>query len=107
VAIHYAIMFLMATACFWWTRSEALMMAYYDLFSITRVPDSAFRGAIRSTFALGIPLLMIASVPAKILVGVLESPSQIGALIASSILWFCISQVVWERGLRAYRSAGS
>src|SRR5262245_53980643 len=55
ILVHYSLMFLMATVSFWTVRAQGLVMAYYNLFSIARMPDAAFRGATRAAFTFGIP----------------------------------------------------
>ncbi len=107
VLIHYSLMFLMATVSFWTVRAQGLVMAYYNLFSITRIPDAAFRGAARAFFTLGVPLLIVASVPVKVLTGAMSSPSEIFLLLSMSAVCFLISSLVWRIALRRYSSASS
>ena len=107
VLIHYSLMFLMGTISFWTVRAQGLVMAYYNLFSITRIPDTAFRGSARAVFTLGLPLLVVASVPTKVLTGALNSPAEILLLLAMSTVSFLISSLVWRVALRRYSSASS
>jgi ABC-2 type transport system permease protein len=107
VLIHYSMMFLMGTISFWTVRAQGLVMAYYNLFSITRIPDTAFRGAARAVFTLGLPLLVVASVPVKVLTGAMSSPAEILVLLAMSAASFLLSSLVWRVALRRYSSASS
>ena len=107
VLIHYSLMFLMATVSFWTVRAQGLVMAYYNLFSITRIPDAAFRGAARAFFTLGVPLLIVASVPVKVLAGAVNSPTEIILLLAMGAVCFLFSSLVWRVALRRYSSASS
>jgi ABC-2 type transport system permease protein len=107
VLIHYSLMFLMGTISFWTVRAQGLVMAYYNLFSITRVPDSAFRGASRAAFTLGLPLLLVACVPVKVLTGAMNSHSEVFLLLAMSAVSFLVSSLVWSVALRRYSSASS
>jgi len=107
VVVHYSLMFIMASVSFWTVRTQGLMMAYYNLFSIARIPDVAFRGASRVLFTLAIPMLLVANVPAKLLAHKLTSPTELVLLISMSGLCFLLSQGVWAAGLRCYRSASS
>ena len=107
VLIHYSLMFLMATISFWTVRAQGLVMAYYNLFSIARIPDVAFRGAARVIFTLAIPMLLVASVPVKVLASKLSSPAEIILLLAMGAVCFLASCVVWRVALRRYSSASS
>ena len=82
-------------------------MAYYNLFSLTRVPDAAFSGAARAVFTLAIPVLLVANVPVKVLLGKMDSLVGAGLLLVMSLICFLISSVVWHAALRRYASASS
>lgn len=107
VLIHYSLMFLMATISFWTVRAQGMVMAYYNLFSIARIPDTAFRGAGRVIFTLAIPMLLVASVPVKVLTDKLSSPVEIILLLTMSAITFLASTLVWRRALQRYSSASS
>ncbi len=82
-------------------------MAYYNMFSLTRVPDAAFSGAARALFTIVIPVLLVANVPVKVLLGKMDSFIEAGLLVAMSLVCFLISSVVWRAALRNYSSASS
>ncbi len=82
-------------------------MAYYNLFSLTRVPDAAFSGAARSIFTVFIPVLLVANVPVKSLLGKTESVREVALLAVMSLLCFLVSSKVWRAALRRYSSASS
>ena len=105
--VHYSLMFLMATISFWTVRAQGLVMAYYNLFSIARIPDAAFRGAARVIFTLAIPMLLVSSVPVKVLMQKLSSPAEIVLMLAMSAVCFLTSTLVWRVALRRYSSASS
>lgn len=107
VLIHYCFMFVMATISFWTVRAQGLMMSYYNLFSITRIPDMVFGGASKALFTLAVPLLLIANVPVKLLCNTLTSPAELTLMFGMAIICFLISKLVWNSGLRRYTSASS
>ncbi len=107
VLIHYSLMFLMASISFWTVRAQGLVMAYYNLFSIARIPDVAFGGAARVVFTLVIPMLLVASVPVKVLGAKLTSPTEIILLVTMGGVCFLVSSLVWHVALRRYASASS
>ena len=105
--VHYSLMFLMASISFWTVRAQGMVMAYYNLFSVARIPDAAFRGAGRVIFTLAIPMLLVANVPVKVLLAKLNSPSEIVLMLAMSAVCFLVSHLVWRVALRRYSSASS
>ncbi len=107
ILIHYSLMFLMASISFWTVRAQGLVMAYYNLFSIARIPDAAFRGTARAIFTLAIPMLLVASVPVKLLLEKLTSPGELALMLAMSLVCFLLSNLVWSLALRRYSSASS
>lgn len=107
VLIHYSLMFLMATISFWTVRAQGLVMAYYNLFSIARIPDVAFGGAARVVFTLVIPMLLVASVPVKVLTAKLASFTDIFLLLGMGGVCFLASSLVWHLAMRRYASASS
>ena len=107
ILVHYSLMFLMATMSFWTVRAQGLVMAYYNLFSIARIPDAAFRGATRVIFTLAIPMLLVANVPVKLLLEKLGSLWEIALMLAMSGVCFLLSSLVWRVALRRYSSASS
>jgi ABC-2 type transport system permease protein len=105
IFIHYSLMFLMATISFWTVRAQGLVMAYYNLFSIARIPDTAFRQTGHFAFTLALPILLVSNVPVKVLLGVLNSPVEIALLVSLGVTCFIGSSLFWFRGLRRYSSA--
>jgi ABC-2 type transport system permease protein len=107
ILIHYSLMFLMATTSFWTVRAQGMVMAYYNLFSVARAPDAAFRGTFRAVFTLAVPMLLVANVPVKVIGQKLDAPSEVLLLLAMSLVCFLVSKLVWDRALRQYRTASS
>lgn len=107
VGIHYSVMFLMASCSFWTVRAQGLVMAYYNLFSLTRIPDAAFSGTARAIFTFALPVLLVANVPVKVLLNKLNSLQETGWLLGVSLILFVCSVIVWSAALRRYSSASS
>lgn len=107
VLIHYSFMFIMGTMSFWTVRAQGLMMAYYNLFSISRIPDAVFGGFSKGLFTLGVPLLLVANVPVKVFCQSLASPAEISLLLAMAVICFLASKLIWAAALRRYSSASS
>lgn len=107
ILIHYSLMFLLAAVSFWTVQAQGIVWAYYNLFNVARLPDSAFRGWFRVVFTFAIPMLLVSNVPAKLVVERLTSPLEMLLLLAMSGLCFAVSEVGWRLSLRRYTSASS
>jgi ABC-2 type transport system permease protein len=105
--IHYALMFGMATVCFWTVRAQGIVWGYYNLFNIARQPDSAFRGMFRVVFTFVVPMLLVSNVPAKVLINKLSSPAEWLLLLGMSVACLVASELAWRFSLRHYTSASS
>jgi ABC-2 type transport system permease protein len=107
ILIHYSLMFLLATVSFWAVQAQGIVWAYYNLFNIARLPDSAFRGLFKVFFTFAIPMLLVSNVPVKLLVGRLGSPWEMLLLVGLSIVCLVISEAGWRYSVRHYTSASS
>lgn len=108
VSIHYSIMFLLATTAFTTVRAQGVMTGYYNLFNIARLPEGAFpRGAFKTVFTFILPMLLVANVPVKTLMGLPGAPSQILLLLAMAAVCFVVSELYWRWSLNRYTSASS
>ena len=107
VVIHYSLMFLLATVSFWTVQAQGIVWAYYNLFNVARLPDSAFRGGFKIVFTFAIPMLLVSNVPAKLLADRLSSPLEMLLLLGMSVACLFLSEVGWRFSLRRYTSASS
>jgi ABC-2 type transport system permease protein len=107
IVIHYSLMFLLASVSFWTVQAQGIVWAYYNLFNIARLPDSAFRGAFRAVFTFALPMLLVSNVPAKLLADRLSSPWEMLLLLGMSGVCFVVSEAGWRLSLRRYTSASS
>src|SRR5207302_3441402 len=86
IAIHYSLMFLLASISFWTVRAQGIVWGYYNLFNIARLPDGAFRGLFKAFFTFALPMLLVSNVPVKLLVQKLSSPSDMFLLLLMSVV---------------------
>lgn len=108
VLIHYSLMLLLAAICFWTVKAQGIVMGYYNLFNIARMPDDAFkRGAFKAVFTFAIPMILVSNVPARVLADKLDSPGPVLILIGMAGLCAFISELGWRASLRRYTSASS
>lgn len=107
VLVHYSLMFLLTSVSFWTVKAQGIVWGYYNLFNIARLPDVVFRGSFRVVFTFILPMLLVANVPAKLLVQKLSSPFDMLLLLAMSLGCLIASEVAWRGSVRRYTSASS
>src|SRR5262249_27125661 len=96
IAIHYSLMFLLASISFWTVSAQGIVLGYYNLFQILCMPDEAFRGIFKAVFTFAIPMLLVSNVPARVLVNKLSSPLPLFLLLAMSLFCFAVSELGWR-----------
>ncbi len=108
VAIHYSIMFFLAAVSFFIVRAQGLIYGYYSLFNIARYPDVIFRGFFKAVFSWVIPVILVANVPARVLVRGLEQPGLLWFQLPLATLFVvCGSRLFFKAALNRYSSASS
>ena len=108
VAIHYSIMFTLATMSFWIVRAQGLIYGYFNLFNIGRYPDTVFRGAFKIIFSYVIPVIIVANIPVRALTRALENPfHNFLHLAAASAFVVLGSRLFWGFAIKRYSSASS
>jgi ABC-2 type transport system permease protein len=108
VAVHYSVMFILATMSFWIVRAQGLIYGYYNLFNIARYPDVIFRGAFKLIFTWLIPVILVANVPSRLLMRSFEEPLPLFFQLAVAALFIvAASRFFWRFALRHYSSASS
>ena len=106
VMIHYAMLLMLMSLAFWMTRAQGFIYAYYNFFQISRLPREAFHGVTLVIFTWGVPLLLIANVPAR----TLQHGPDVGDLatmLGMTALLLGVSTGLFRAGLRRYGSASS
>jgi ABC-2 type transport system permease protein len=108
ILIHYSLMFMLASTCFWTVRAQGMVWGYYNLFQIARMPDEAFKsGLFKAVFTFALPMLLVSNVPVRVLLNTLESRGPLFLLLGMSVVCALVSEWVWRLSVRRYRSASS
>ncbi len=97
ILIHYSLMFILATICFWTVRAQGIVWGYYNLFNIARMPDEAFRGAFKAVFTFALPVLLVSNVPVRVLADKIAEPQSWLLLIGIGAAWAAVSEVFLAR----------
>ena len=108
VAIHYSIMLTLAAVSFWIVRAQGLVYGYFNFLNIARYPDVIFPPLFRWVFGWIIPVVIVANIPARLLIKSLGTPLwlMLHLVVAGSIAAL-ISRAFWRWALRHYSSASS
>src|SRR5213078_3123698 len=108
IAIHYSIMLNLAAVSFWIVRAQGLVYGYFNFLNIARYPDVIFPRLFRMVFGWVIPVVIIANIPARLLIKSFGQPFpfMLHLVVASTII-FLLSRVFWRFALRHYSSASS
>ncbi len=107
ILIHYSLMFLLATVSFWTVRAQGIVWGYYSLFNISRLPDAAYHGFFKAFFTFVLPMVLVANVPAKVIVQKFQPPSQLVLLVSMALACAVASEIGWRFSVRHYTSASS
>src|SRR5213079_801709 len=97
VAVHYSIMLTLAAISFWIVRAQGLVYGYFNFLHIARYPDVIFPRLFRFVFGWIIPVVIIANIPARLLIKPLEQPFLLMAhLTIASMIVFWLSRSFWR-----------
>jgi ABC-2 type transport system permease protein len=113
VCFFYSLMLSMAALSMFFGRNQGLLDFWFYITIFARYPSSIYSGSpaadvIRFAFSYVLPILLVVTVPARVLLGKLLEPSWLSGLTAASgLLSLIAARVVFNWSLRHYRSASS
>lgn len=108
VAIHYSIMLALAAVSFWIVRAQGLVYGYFNFLNIARYPDVIFPNVFRWVFGWIIPVIIVANIPARLLIKSLGEPGWLMFhLVAAGTIAAVLSRLFWRWALQHYSSASS
>src|SRR5467141_4440418 len=77
IAVHYSIMLGLAAVSFWIVRAQGLVYGYFNFLNIARYPDTIYPWLFKIIFGWVIPVVIIANIPARLLIKSLGQPVQL------------------------------
>ena len=92
--------------CVLTTEIDHLVLVYRDLTSMAKFPTDIYQKAIQGILTFTIPVVILITVPAKALLGILSWPWIILAFMISGLFLYG-SLRFWKYALRQYSSASS
>lgn len=108
IAVHYSIMLALAAVSFWIIRAQGLVYGYFNFLNIARYPDAIFPRLFRFIFGWIIPVVVVANIPARLLIKPLGHPLwlMLHLVVAATIISW-LARLFWTFALRRYSSASS
>lgn len=117
VAFFYSLMIAMASTSIWLTRNQGLYDFWFYITVFARYPRSIYNGVdarrlefseiLQGTFTYAVPILLVVTVPARIIAnGLSDWHYPVIGLVSSSV-GLIVSRMLFKWSLRSYRSSGS
>lgn len=113
VTFFYSLMLSLACTSVWFGRNQGLYDFWFYVTAFARYPQSVYSGSpaaevLRFAFSYVVPILLVVTVPARVLVHKSLEPSWVSGLaIFSAAASLVVSRFVFQWSLRNYRSASS
>jgi ABC-2 type transport system permease protein len=115
IAFYYAMMLILASTSIWLGRNQSLYEFWYYVTSFGRYPQNMYRGqsmlgdVIWFGFSFILPLLLVITVPARIVLNKVLEPNLWVVILApcATIALLIVSRMVFQKALSQYRSASS
>ncbi len=109
-AIAYSFMLMLTATSVWLVRNQSLMEMWWLFSSLARYPKEIFLGSraepLGFVFTFIVPILLVANVPADVMVRRL-SPFMVGYTVLATVVLLFVSRRFFRHALRSYRSASS
>ena len=112
-AFFYSLMIILAATSVWFGRNQGLYDFWFYVTVFARYPREIYSGPsfasafIVETFTYVIPILLVVTIPARVMVKTIDSWSFIGLCALAAGMGLVVSRVVFNWSLRGYRSASS
>lgn len=113
VAFFYSLMIALASSSIWFGRNQGLYDFWFYITVFARYPRSIYSGSptgevIRFAFSYVIPILLVVTVPSRLLLSKALEPSWITLVsVFVTLALLFISRYIFKWSLNSYRSASS
>jgi ABC-2 type transport system permease protein len=113
VAFFYSLMLSLASTSIWFGRNQGLYDFWFYVTVFARYPRCIYSGSIAAevlqyTFTYVLPILLVVTVPARVLLSKALVPSWLTfVVVGAAICGLALSRAVFHWSLRHYRSASS
>lgn len=113
VTFFYSLMIGLAATSIFFGRNQGLLDFWFYVTIFARYPSSIYSGSpaaevFRFLFSYVLPILLVITVPARVLLGKTLEPSWLAAMtVVSAAASFAVARLIFNWSLRHYRSASS
>jgi ABC-2 type transport system permease protein len=113
VTLLYSLMLLLASTSVWFGRNTGLYDFWFYVTIFARYPREIYSGspageALQFGFSYVVPILLVVTVPSRILLAKVLNPSWLTVVaIVAAVAGLVVSRAVFRWSLRSYRSASS
>lgn len=113
VVFFYSLMLSLACTSLWFGRNTGLYDFWFYVTAFARYPASVYSGTpageiLRFAFSYVVPILLVVTVPARVLLQLALEPSWLTAVVfGSAAAGLAVSRAVFQWSLTRYRSASS
>jgi ABC-2 type transport system permease protein len=112
VAMAYSFLLMLASLSVWMVRNQSLMELWWMFTTLMRYPREIFRTSrwanpIGWFLTFVVPVLVVVSVPAAVMVDMLDDWRLVPLMAVAAALLLGLSRWFFRYALRAYRSASS
>jgi ABC-2 type transport system permease protein len=101
---YFTILSFIATLTFWVHKNDTFNTLIFNVSQLARYPRQIYRHIIGKILTFGIPLALIASIPAETVLGFENSPLPM-LFIAVTLIFYILGRIFWNLGLKKYTSA--
>ena len=105
--IYTGIKIATAALAFWLKRSGNITYMFYMVNDFAKYPVTIYNNTIRGIITYIIPFAFTAFYPAKYILTGSNPLFNIGMTVIMAVVFMTIGIIVWNRGIKAYESAGS
>ncbi len=112
-AFFYSLMISLACTSLFFGRNQSLIDFWFYITVFARYPSTIYSGSptgevIRFVFSYILPILLVMTVPARVVMSMLIEPGWLtGLTLATGVVAILMSRVIFRFSLRFYRSASS
>ncbi len=112
VLFFYSLMLVFASTSVWLGRNQGLYEFWFYITIFARYPRDIYQGSLAADvvaigFSYVIPILLVVTVPAEVIVGKPFQPFWLLTLAVAAVVALFVSRFVFHLALRSYRSASS
>ncbi|MGC1275255.1 MAG: ABC-2 family transporter protein [Planctomycetaceae bacterium] len=112
VAFFYSLMIILSATSIWFGRNQGLYDFWFYVTIFARYPREIWTGSptaavIQDTFTYFVPILLVVTIPARVLAKTVDSWQFVALCIVAAVGGLIGSRIVFQWSLRGYRSASS